>query len=66
MPDPEMVSRAHRAAAKLEQAWERWRASHGLAAEPMRTRAVNVSGAGSCRAFALTFRPAALHAAAGP
>jgi hypothetical protein len=30
-----MVSRAHRAAAKLEQAWERWRVSHGLAAEPM-------------------------------
>jgi hypothetical protein len=35
MPDPEMVSRAHRAAATLEQAWERWRVSHGLAAEPM-------------------------------
>ena len=35
MPDPEMVSRAHRAAAKLEQAWERWRVSHELAAEPM-------------------------------
>ncbi len=35
MPDPEMVSRAHRAAAGLEQAWERWRVSHGLAAEPM-------------------------------
>ena len=30
------------------------------------TRAVTVSGAGSGRAFTLTFRPAALHAAAGP
>ena len=35
MPDPEMVSRAHRAAATLEQAWERWRVRHGLVAHPM-------------------------------
>jgi hypothetical protein len=35
MPDPEMVSRAHRAAAMLEQAWERWRVRHGLTARPM-------------------------------
>jgi hypothetical protein len=35
MPDPEMVSRAHRAAAALEQAWERWRVRHGLIAHPM-------------------------------
>ncbi len=35
MPDPEMVSRAHRAAATLEQAWDRWRVRHALAADPM-------------------------------
>ncbi len=35
MPDPEMVSRAHRAAAALEQAWERWRIRHGRTAGPM-------------------------------
>src|SRR5487761_965667 len=35
MPDPEMVSRAHRAAATLERAWERWRIRHGLTMEPM-------------------------------
>lgn len=35
MPDPGMVSRAHRAAATLEQAWERWRIRHGLTAGPM-------------------------------
>jgi hypothetical protein len=35
MPDPDMVSRAHRAAATLERAWERWRIGHGLAAEPL-------------------------------
>jgi hypothetical protein len=34
MPDPEMVSRAHRAAVTLEQAWERWRLRQGIAAEP--------------------------------
>jgi len=30
MRDPELVSRAGYAAARLEQAWERWRALHGL------------------------------------
>jgi hypothetical protein len=30
MGDPEMVSRAQRAAARLEQSWDRWRRSHGL------------------------------------
>jgi hypothetical protein len=30
MRDPEMVARAGYAAARLEQAWERWRALHGL------------------------------------
>jgi hypothetical protein len=34
MGDPQMVSRAERAAAALERAWERWRIMHGLAAEP--------------------------------
>jgi hypothetical protein len=34
MPDPKMVSRAHRAAVTLEQAWERWRVRQGLTAEP--------------------------------
>jgi hypothetical protein len=33
MGDPEMVSRAERAAATLERAWERWRILHGLSAE---------------------------------
>jgi len=31
MRDPELVARAQRAAARLESAWERWRALHGLA-----------------------------------
>ena len=35
MPDPRLVSRAQRAATMLERAWERWRATQGLAAEPM-------------------------------
>ncbi len=35
MRDPEMVSRAQKAAATLERAWERWRIMHGLSAEPM-------------------------------
>jgi hypothetical protein len=30
MRDPELVARAGYAAARLEQAWERWRALHGL------------------------------------
>ncbi len=34
MGDPEMVSRAERAAVSLERAWERWRIMHGLSAEP--------------------------------
>jgi hypothetical protein len=35
MRDPEKVSRAQRAAATLERAWERWRIMHGLSTEPM-------------------------------
>ena len=35
MPDPRLVSRAQRAATMLERAWERWRSSQGLAAEPL-------------------------------
>jgi hypothetical protein len=31
MRDPELVARAQRAAARLESAWERWRALQGLA-----------------------------------
>jgi hypothetical protein len=34
MRDPELVARAQRAAARLESAWEQWRALHGLAAAP--------------------------------
>jgi hypothetical protein len=34
MRDPELVARAHRAAARLESAWEQWRALHGLAVAP--------------------------------
>jgi hypothetical protein len=34
MGDPEMMSRAERAAVTLERAWERWRIMHGLSAEP--------------------------------
>src|SRR5215467_7573382 len=30
MRDPELVARAERAAARLESAWERWRALQGL------------------------------------
>src|ERR1700757_1949256 len=35
MRDPDMVTRAQRAAVALERAWERWRAMHGLSADPM-------------------------------
>ena len=35
MPDPRLVSRAQRAATMLERAWERWRATQGLEAEPL-------------------------------
>jgi hypothetical protein len=35
MPDPRLVSRAQRAATMLERAWERWRATQGLEAQPM-------------------------------
>jgi hypothetical protein len=34
MRDPELVARAHRAAARLESAWERWRALQGLGETP--------------------------------
>jgi hypothetical protein len=34
MRDPELVARAERAARRLESAWERWRAQHGLASAP--------------------------------
>jgi hypothetical protein len=34
MRDPELVARAQRAAARLESAWEQWRALHGLAVTP--------------------------------
>ena len=34
MRDPELVARAQRAAARLEAAWERWRAEQGLADTP--------------------------------
>jgi len=34
MRDPELVNRAQRAAARLETAWERWRAAQGLADTP--------------------------------
>ena len=34
MRDPELVARAQRAATRLESAWERWRALHGLAVAP--------------------------------
>ena len=34
MHDPELVARAQRAAARLESAWEQWRALHGLAVTP--------------------------------
>ncbi len=35
MRDPDLMQRADRAAITLEQAWERWRAMHGLGAEPL-------------------------------
>lgn len=35
MRDPDLMQRADRAAVVLEQAWERWRAVHGLGAEPL-------------------------------
>jgi hypothetical protein len=35
MPDPRLISRAQHAATLLERAWDRWRAAHGLAAEPL-------------------------------
>ena len=35
MPDPRLVSRAQRAATMLERAWERWRTTQGLEAEPL-------------------------------
>jgi hypothetical protein len=34
MRDPELVARAQHAAARLESAWERWRALQGLADTP--------------------------------
>ena len=34
MRDPELVARAERAAARLESAWERWRALQGLGGTP--------------------------------
>lgn len=34
MRDPELVTRAQRAAARLESAWERWRALQGLGETP--------------------------------
>ena len=35
MRDPELMQRADRAAITLEEAWERWRAMHGLGSEPL-------------------------------
>jgi hypothetical protein len=35
MRDPELMQRADRAAIGLEEAWERWRAMHGLGSEPL-------------------------------
>ena len=35
MRDPDLMQRADRAAIALEQAWERWRAMHGLGAEAL-------------------------------
>jgi hypothetical protein len=35
MRDPDLMQRADRAAIGLEQAWERWRAMHGLGGEPL-------------------------------
>jgi len=38
MRDPELVTRAQRAATRLESAWEQWRAPHGLAVSSGRGR----------------------------
>ena len=35
MRDPDLVLQAQQAAAALERAWQRWRAVHGLAADPV-------------------------------
>src|SRR6266704_1778934 len=35
MRDPDLVVRAQRAAAELEQAWDRYRSAHALGAEPL-------------------------------
>src|SRR6266516_5439825 len=35
MRDPDLVGRARRAAAELEQAWNRWRNAYGACAEPL-------------------------------
>jgi hypothetical protein len=35
MRDPELMQRADRASIALEEAWERWRAMHGLGSEPL-------------------------------
>jgi hypothetical protein len=35
MREPELVFKAQQAAAALERAWERWRAVHGMTADPM-------------------------------
>jgi hypothetical protein len=35
MRDPELMQRADRAAIALEEAWDRWRAMHGLGTEPL-------------------------------
>ncbi len=35
MRDPDLVERAQRAASALERAWDRFRAAHGLGAEPL-------------------------------
>lgn len=35
MPDPEMVSRAHRAATRLERAWDRWRSASAPGGRPV-------------------------------
>ena len=35
MRDPELVARAQQAAVRLESAWDRWRALHGLAEVPV-------------------------------
>jgi len=42
--DPELVERAQRAATRLELAWERWRALHGLAGSPAQPVVVGLRG----------------------